>query len=126
MDLYYNSDNSAFAVLVSHGFGAGWSTWNESELAYDKRVVEWYLNHNTPSYCKKLIQTGLFGDTPESEEHKEAKNFFVTLGYKCPYFGGYENIHIEWIPTGAKWRIEECGGSEHIVYKADQKWNCFT
>jgi hypothetical protein len=31
------------AVLVSGGFGAGWSTWNQPELAYDKRVVEFLV-----------------------------------------------------------------------------------
>ena len=40
----YEKDGK-IGVLVSHGFGAGWSTWGSDELAYDKRVVEFWLSH---------------------------------------------------------------------------------
>lgn len=41
VERYYNKDGQ-LAVLVSHGYGAGWSTWNEYgiDLAIDKRIVE--------------------------------------------------------------------------------------
>ena len=54
VDLYYNDDHSCYAVLVSHGFGAGWSSWNSEEIAYDKRVIEWYLEHNSYEFCNKV------------------------------------------------------------------------
>ena len=44
MELYEKGDGT-FAVLVSPGYGAGWSTWDRKELAYDKRIIEYYLAH---------------------------------------------------------------------------------
>ena len=45
MEYYWNEDHTEIAVLVSVGFGAGWSTWNEKELAYDKRVVDLFIEY---------------------------------------------------------------------------------
>ena len=36
VEKYYN-ENGELGVLYSPGFGAGWSTWSNEELAYDKR-----------------------------------------------------------------------------------------
>ena len=41
----YN-ENDELGVLVSYGYGAGWSTWNDKKLAYDKRIVEKFLDNN--------------------------------------------------------------------------------
>lgn len=45
VDKYYNEQGEV-AVLVSSGFGAGWSTWvggDESFLCMDKGLVELHL-----------------------------------------------------------------------------------
>ena len=36
---YYN-ENGELGILISPGFGAGWSSWSCDEIAFDKRIVE--------------------------------------------------------------------------------------
>ena len=48
-DLYWtNKKHTTYAVLVSPGYGAGWSTWNDDKLqsiAYDKRIVKYIIEN---------------------------------------------------------------------------------
>ena len=48
VEKYYN-ENRELGVLISPGFGAGWSSWSCDEIAFDKRVVEYWLNENPSS-----------------------------------------------------------------------------
>jgi beta-glucanase (GH16 family) len=125
VDLYYNDDHSCYAVLVSHGFGAGWSSWNAKEIAYDKRVIEWYLEHNSYEFCNKVNLYSSFSGDSESPEHAEANQFFNSLGYQNTYFGGYKPNMLEWVPVNAFWRIKEYDGSESIEFRDDGNWNFF-
>ena len=120
MEVYWNPQHTEYAILVSRGFGAGWSTWNGKELAYDKRVIEWYLEHNYSDFFNKVR---LY--SPETLEHKEATEFFNSLGYGSPYFGGLQLNMIEWVPAGKRWRIDEYDGSESIHFANDDDWIIF-
>lgn len=92
VERYYNN-NDELGVLISYGYGAGWSTWNETELAYDKRVVEkWLENVSSDEMC----------------------NFVENLGYKRPYMGGYKGLELEFVPRGTLFRISEYDGYEAI------------
>ena len=125
VDLYYNEDHSCYAVLVSSGFGAGWSSWNKPEFAYDRRIVEWYLRHNSQEFCNKVKVYSFFSDASETPEHAEARKFFSSLGYNNVYFGGYRSDMLHWVPVGSSWRIKEYDGSESIEYRDSSDWNCF-
>ena len=92
VEKYYN-ENNELGVLISRGFGAGWSTWNCDALAYDKRVVEKWLDGATSG---------------------EMKAYVVSLGYPSPYMGGYNDLQLEFIPRGTVFRIHEYDGSESI------------
>lgn len=81
------------AVLISTGYGAGWSTWNQRELAYDKRVIEKWLSEPTED---------------------EMKEYLESIGYHDVYMGGYENLYIVWIPPHTVVKIEEYDGFESI------------
>lgn len=120
IELYYNENKTKVGVLVSTGFGAGWSTWNNEALAYDKRVIEWWLEHNTPEYCEQLT---VFKE--ESEEHKEAVAFFKNIGYDDVFFGGYQNLKLQWVPRGMLWRFYEHDGFEWIEFLDTNDWNIF-
>ena len=121
VELYWNPEHTKYAVLVSRGFGAGWSTWEGKELAYDKRVVEFFLKHKDDKNWMRSIDIFI-----ESEAHEEASEFFKSIGYtNCPYMGGFSNIHLEWVPVGKIWRMKEYDGSESIVYQEDEDWVCF-
>ena len=97
------------AVLVAPGYGAGWSTWNHPALAYDKRVVEYYLERkDDKDLCKKISSLN-------TDENKKASKYFESLGYEDVYFGGFKDLVIEWIPEGVRYKIDEYDGCESIV-----------
>lgn len=79
------------AVLVSPGFGAGWSTWaDESEAAvFAPDVVAW-------------IEAG----KPDED---------VASFERYGYTGGLRDVQIEWVPKGARFMIDEYDGSEQLV-----------
>lgn len=100
-----------YAVLVSPGYGAGWSIWNDSRLAYDKRVVEFWLSHKED---KNFMETVERFDRPESDAHKEAREFSESCGYEMPYMGGFDQIEVEYVKPGEMWKIREYDGSEWL------------
>ena len=92
-------ENGKVAVLISYGFGAGWSSWNRESLAYDKNVVELF-----DKYPPQQNKTGL----------KQIQNELEALGYKNVYMGGYNDIKKEWIEKGVPFRIDEYDGAESL------------
>lgn len=126
VELYWNEDHTKYAVLVSGGFGAGWSTWEGAELAYDKRVVEFWLAHKYDKEWMRAVTQSKYGATEQSEANKEAETFFRSIGWdECPYMGGFSSIHLEWVEAGQKWIIKEYDGSESLRFIEDYSWNCF-
>lgn len=118
--LYYNEDKTKFGVLVSHGFGAGWSTWEGHELAYDRRVIEfWFAHQNNKQWMNEI---GRY--RPESPEYEEAREFFTNeLGLdECPYMGGFANCVLEWVPVGAQFIITEYDGAESLEIENEESW----
>ena len=119
-ELYLNEDGTKYAVLVSYGYGAGWSSWNKDWFAYDKRIVEFWLAHKDDEQWMRT----LVGSIKESPAHKEAREFFTnTIGLKdCPYLGGFADIKLVWINRGTVWHIHEYDGAESIECMEDIEW----
>lgn len=92
MEKYYNK-NDELGVLISPEFGAGWSTWNYDELAFDKRIIEKWL---------------------EKVSSDEMCDYIESLGYRRPYMGGYFDLCLEFIPRGSMFYIAEYDGAESI------------
>lgn len=88
-------------VLISPGYGAGWSTWNYIDLAFDPDIIN-------------AFELGLDEDSMYA--------FIRTLGYDEPYMDGYRNCKIIEVPKGTKFRIIEYDGAERIEYYDDTKW----
>lgn len=92
------------AVLVSPGFGAGWSTWAGKELReqllFDPVMVAW-------------VMAGKSGPLPDLES-KYGDQYF--------YDGGASDLIVAWVPVGAKFRIHEYDGSESIVLESEEEW----
>ena len=124
VELYYNDDRSAYAVLISPGWGSGWYTANPEypEIAYDKRVVEWFLAHND-DYFNQISKSGFVGF--DTKEYHDARKFFDELGYTEMYFGGVNKLVVKWIPIESIWRIDEYDGSERIEFFDLKGWNQF-
>ena len=86
-------------VLISPGYGAGWSTWNYIDLAFDPDIIQ-------------AFEAGL--------NEEDMRLFIISLGYEEPYMGGYESCEIVNVPKGTLFQIREYDGSEYIEkYKAD-------
>lgn len=121
---YYNAAKTKVGVLISLGYGAGWSTWNHEAMAYDKRVIEWWLEHHDADYCKQLMYNGMYGGR-ESPEYRATSEFFKSIGYDDIYFGGYSTIELRWVPRGQFWRINEYDGMESLEFLDTSEWNVF-
>ena len=98
VEKYYQ--DGKVAVLISPGYGAGWSTWGRQELAYDKRVVEFWFEHHNENPNKI----------------NGVKELFKSWGYGYVYFGGWCQIELAWVPVGSIIRINEYDGFEELIY----------
>ena len=115
-DLYINEDGTAYAVLISPGFGAGWSSWEGKKLAYDRRVIELFLS----GY--KVPANWYTNEAPKADWDR----FFRELGYGHVYAGGWNALKLVWMPFGTYWRIKEYDSSETIEYlDIDNDYICF-
>ena len=85
------------AVLVSPGYGAGWSTWSDipEQAVFAPEVVAWVEDGKPPLDA-------------ETENRWED-----TYGY----LGGLSGVEIEWLDQGTRFEIEEYDGSEslHVI-----------
>jgi hypothetical protein len=103
------------AVLVSGGFGGGWSTWqyegeSNQSMAFEPKVVE-------------MILAGLVDKN--RAERKVTKNqieAYMAKTYPDFYLGGLGGLDVVWVPQGAKFHIEEYDGNETLVLESDMNW----
>lgn len=91
------------AVLVSPGFGAGWSTWADNEIR--------------ESVCMnaEIVQAVLDDD--------RAKAVAIAKRLHPGFFaGGWQDIKVEWVPKGEAFEIQEYDGNESLVIIGQQKY----
>ena len=98
-------EDGKVAVLVSPGFGAGWSTWDheyrrEENICFDAEVVQWVLD-----------------DMPNAADFMDATQERLKV-----YTGGMRDLKIQWVDPNTKFRIEEYDGSESIHFLDQAKW----
>lgn len=89
------------AVLISHGFGAGWYSWNHEhkQLLFDPKLVD-------------MVEKGRANDITE-EWVKE------NLGIDNVYCGGASDLKIHWLPIGTAFLVDEYDGNESLTTDAD-------
>lgn len=84
------------AVLISPGYGSGWSTWNShEELLFHPKIVEMVENDRRDEIDEQWIE----------EE----------LGLKDVYCGGVSTLIVEWLKKGTQFIVEDYDGSESIT-----------
>lgn len=93
------------AVLISSGYGAGWSSW----CGRDKPEVEVLLFHP------------LLIEMVESERHNEITSEWIqeTFGFEGVYTGGVDGLYVQWVTCGKKFLINEYDGAEGLVTEDD-------
>lgn len=92
------------AVLVSPGYGAGWSSWNpnhEEFFLFDSGLIE---------------RIGM----PSSLVEEYIKSQLGEDNYYSMY--GWSNVVIKWIPKGTIFKISEYDGYEEIQYNNGTDW----
>ena len=88
------------AVLVSPSYGAGWYSWHgNEELLYDPSIVEW-LEQNELDKIKTYLE----------------------LKYPNETILGLEDLEVNWVPAGARFRIDEYDGAESLVLEKNEYW----
>ena len=89
-------------VLISRGFGAGWSTWNYDwpEIAFDPEIIE-------------LV---------EKEASMDVIDKLASIKYPNAYLGGIVDLEVVLVKTGTEFIIHEYDGSESIQTKDDFIW----
>jgi hypothetical protein len=95
-------------VLVSYGFGAGWSTWNKDHSAsmFDPTVISIVMD----------VNDDLIG-------HKEEQiKVHCKKKYNHFYTGGSNGLVVEWIPAGTQFKINEYDGAESTEFKENEDW----
>ena len=97
------------AVLVSPGFGAGWSTWCEFD---DRKAVTF----------DPWIVDLLLSDQYNRKEKIDRIYAHCAVKYPDMYMGGASDLTVEWIPQGTLFRIAEHDGSETIELKEADDW----
>lgn len=80
--------NGMVAVVVSPGYGAGWTTW-EDVSPFDPTVVAWIED----------------GKNPDTMPYKNDDGI---------YTGGLRDAEIEWISEGTRFEINEYDGFEDL------------
>jgi hypothetical protein len=90
------------AVLVSPGFGAGWSTLNSE-------------HRETLCMDAEIVQAVLDGDIDKA---------IVIAKQKCGDFfeGGARDLTVEWVKKGAAFEIDEYDGSESLHVISDHNY----
>lgn len=88
-------------VLISPGYGAGWSTWEGKGLATDVRIIDAFEH-----------------SVSEEEMHQLCKE----LGYGDVYMGGFDELKIVEVPVGELFQIREYDGSEYIEIFDSSEW----
>ena len=87
-------------VLISRGYGAGWSTWcgipdKAEEMVFSPEIIE-------------LVERG----AGEKEIIQKAEELFGTDGY----YGGVDGLTVIWVEKHKVFRISEYDGAEDIEF----------
>ena len=91
-------------VVVSRGFGAGWSTWNGCDPC-------------DGDFIQYLIDNGKVDNEDDETwyvdiEQEIVEEFFN--GNNKPYCDGADGFVIEWLEEGTRFRIDGYDGAESI------------
>lgn len=98
------------AVLYSPHHGAGWFTWHRvPELLRDPEVVH-------------LVECRDKVSEEEKTYYNEQIMKYCESTYGSHYYLGTEDLVIEWVELGDKFRITEYDGAESIEYLTKTLW----
>lgn len=91
----YINEDGLVGVIISQGYGAGWSTWrgNDPFFAMDKTLVEFALR--------------------KAPQH-EVEQYIKTVKCEDLYLGAWDYVRVEYLAPGTRFAIVEDDGYERI------------
>ena len=93
-------------VLISPGYGSGWSTWNDPRMAFDRRLIEAFergvSREDMRTLCVEYGYADAYGD--------------------APYMGGFDQLKVIDVPSGMRFQITEYDGAERIKFFDEEDW----
>lgn len=95
IEKYINEDGKV-GVLVSYGYGAGWSTWSYSSEFF--------------AMDKTLVQMKLDGATEE-----DVNTYLNTCDIEESSTSGWDDCEVEWLDKGQNFRIDDYDGNESLI-----------
>lgn len=111
---YHIKDNKV-AILITPGFGIGWSTVGYDLYDYD--IIKLKLQSDKDEEINKLIK-------------ERTKTIFYDENEADAYLYDFElnsdDLYVKWIPLNKEFRIIEYDGSESIEYNSLKYWNKIT
>jgi hypothetical protein len=122
----YINEEGKVGVLISGGYGAGWSTWADSKdrefmlfdrglvaLALDKEAA--YKSRDSERISKHELDEQIDKSFVDVEEYLHANN-------RDPYIGGWAGVYVVWMDPGTEFIVEEYDGSESLRYRDKENW----
>jgi hypothetical protein len=97
-DRVYNNKGE-FAIVLSPGYGAGWSTWGAD--VYDPLAVILLL----------------LGNNSIEQYNTMADQYYPDREYRCSL--GFNRAEVRWLSPGTQFKIDECDGYESIDFRCD-------
>jgi hypothetical protein len=113
-------------VLVSPGYGAGFSTWGyPTEAIFDPTLIEMveerYKMEFVPNEKGGITQLRIWDD-PKYKELTQKMIDYCESTWSDGYSGGVQDLVVAWIPEGTKFQINEYDGSESIELLEEINW----
>lgn len=108
------NDEGKVGVLISSGYGAGWSSWLHDEEAFKEN----------PLFSPTVIQLVLdkkIGDGCESPSG-EILDILEDI-FPYGYLGGARDLSIEWVESGTFFRIDEYDGAESLILMEEEDFS---
>ena len=105
----YVRDDGMVGVVISPGYGGGFSTWGKAEMCTDPKIVEMVLQldpHEEGSLEYNSIYDQIYN--------------YVTAKYQASYHG--DPLVVAWVPPGTKFIIHEFDGAESIWREDQINW----
>ena len=119
VERYINEDGKV-GVLISGGYGAGWSTWADSKdrefFLFDRGLVALALD--------KEAANGPFDKTTQwliEMNTEELEDYLKESGIDS-FTGGWAGVYVKWMDPGTEFIVEEYDGSESLRYRDNEDW----
>lgn len=109
------------AVLISPGYGAGWTTWNQDhknveQMLFDPDIVNALLEYEKADgenwmWKQCLMKIKEIADTKYNQDP-----------YDYFFENGLKNVEVVWVDVGRKFIVTEYDGSESIQFCDEMDW----